>query len=165
LQPAPLYPGNPFSNPLGIFHDEPSIIFIASNLFNTSILILLLSSLAILKKKEKTSERKAGAYSLKRFCIPALEILLVKFSEMALKVMVVDVNDPKVSVKKNSKASNFPFLWMKPLFLAIFLIFPFLKKILNGFYINRNTFIHNILPLKNIVKILGYRIFHNLSSF
>jgi len=52
---------------------------------------------------------------------------------MALKVIVVDVNDPNVSDKKNSKASNFPFLFMKPLFLAILLIFPFLKKFLTVF--------------------------------
>lgn len=74
-----------------------------------------------------------GAYLLKRFCIPALVILSVKLSVMALKVIVVDVNDPNVSDKKNSKASNFPFLFMKPLFLAILLIFPFLKKFLTVF--------------------------------
>lgn len=107
-----------------------------------------LSSLAILKKQPKTSERKTGAYLLKRLCIPALVILLVKFSVMAVKVMVVDFNDPKVSDKKNSKASNFPFLFMKPLFLAILLIFPFLKKIFNGFYINLKGFIHDIPSLK-----------------
>jgi len=52
---------------------------------------------------------------------------------MALKVIVVDVNDPNVSDKKNSKASNFLFLFMKPLFLAILLIFPFLKNFLTVF--------------------------------